>query len=105
MKLEKAKLISTKPISIFIEKTSQNLPINQTSIGIIPESRRENVSWKGFYYTIQPNEVFYFDRTNDWDRSFFKLENGVEFKIWCGDPMVWIKNHSVTVEFELPFEN
>ena len=72
------KLQATKKIRVFIEKYySEKIPLE----------RRESISWKGCYYTIEPNEILYFDRSNDWDVCYFKLENGAEFKIDCGNVM------------------
>jgi len=90
------KLQATKEIRVFIDKKLYgNTKIECTDVGKIPESKRENLSWKGCYYTIQPDEIFYFDRSNNWDVSYFKLENGAEFKIECGDFMSFVNSNSV----------
>jgi hypothetical protein len=86
------KLQATREIRVFIDKkTYGNTEIEHTDVGKIPKSRRESVSWKGCYYTIQPKETFFFDRSNGWDTSFFKLENGAEFKVGYGDPATFIQ--------------
>jgi len=91
-------LQATENIRVFIDKGRYgNTPINATDVGKIPESRRENLSWKGCYYTIQKGEKFTFDRGNDWDRCYFKLENGAEFLIHCGNPKSFIDRHKVNV--------
>lgn len=87
---QSTKLQATKEIRVFIDK-------KRTDISKIPESKRENLSWKGCYYTIMPTEVFYFDRSNNWDASYFKLENGAEFKIDCGNFMDFVKSKSVNI--------
>ena len=46
---------------------------------------------------VKQNEIFYFDRSNNWDASYFKLENGAEFKIACGDFMSFVNRHSIKV--------
>ncbi len=89
------KLLATEPVGIFIEKNDQNLPIEKTNIGKIPESRRERLSWKGCYYTILPNEEFYFRTSNNYDLSHFTLENGLDFKIDAGDPNAWIERNKI----------
>ena len=89
-------LKATENIRVFIDKGIYgNTPINATYVGNIPESRREDLSWKGCYYTIQKGEGFTFDRSNDWDRCYFKLENGAEFIIDCANPNWFIDNHNV----------
>lgn len=89
-------LQATESIRVFIDKRSYgNTPIDATDVGKIPESRREGLSWKGCYYTIQKGEKFTFDRSNDWDRCYFKLENGAEFLIGCGNPKSFIDMYNV----------
>ena len=41
------------------KKMYGNTKIERTNVGKIPEDRRENLSWKGCYYTIKENEIFY----------------------------------------------
>ena len=92
------KLQATKEVKVFIDKKMYgNTKIEHTDVGKIPEDRRENLSWKGCYYTIKQNEIFYFDRSNNWDASYFKLENGAEFEIACGDFMSFVNRHSIKV--------
>lgn len=92
------KLQATIGIRVFIDKKSYgNTKIENTDVGKIPEYRREHLSWKGCYYTIQPGETFYFDRSNDWDKSYFKLENGAEFLIHTGNPNTFIEENSVNI--------
>ena len=92
------KLKATKEIKVFIDKKYYgNTKLKHTEVGKIPENKRENLSWKGCYYTIMPNEIFFFDRSNNWDLSYFKLENGAEFKIECGDFMSFVNYHLVKV--------
>lgn len=91
------KLQATKEIRVFIDKKYYGNKLEHTQVGKIPENKRENLSWKGCYYTIGFNEVFYFDRSNNWDASYFKLENGAEFKIECGDFMSFVNRHSVNL--------
>ena len=91
-------LQATKEVKVFIDKKMYgNTKIERTDVGKIPEDRRENLSWKGCYYTIKENEIFYFDRSNNWDASYFKLENGAEFEIECGDFMSFVNRHSIKV--------
>jgi len=90
------KLQATKEVKVFIDKKMySNTKIEHTDVGKIPEDMREDLSWKGCYYTIKQNEIFYFDRSNNWDVSYFKLENGAEFKIDCGDFMSFVNRHSI----------
>ena len=92
------KLQATAPIKVFIDKKHYgNTDTKFTDVGKIPEHKREDVSWKGCYYTISPQEIFYFDRSNDWDASYFTLENGAEFRIGCGDFMSFVKRNSVNI--------
>ena len=92
------KLQATQQIRVFIDKEVYgNTKIELTNVGKIPEEKRENLSWKGCYYTIQPDEIFYFDRSNGWDTSYFKLSNGAEFIRYCGDFMDFVNQHSVKV--------
>ena len=91
------KLQATKEIKVFIDKKMYGDKTEYTDVGKIPEDRRDDLSWKGCYYTIKPNEIFYFDRSNNWDVSYFKLENGAEFKIYCGDFMSFVNSYSVNV--------
>lgn len=88
--MKKVKLQATKPIRVFIDK-------NYSGFGNIPEHKRENLSWKGCYYTIQPNEVFYFTDSNDYDKSWFELENGVVFLIECGNPKSFTDRELVNI--------
>ncbi len=89
-------LQATKEIKVFIDnKYYSNTPIELTEIGKIPNDRRINISWKGCYYIIKKDEKFIFDRTNNYDRCYFKLENGAEFLIYCGNPQSFIKNHNI----------
>lgn len=80
------KLQATKEVEVFFDKYYCNK---------LPLEKRERVSWKGCYYTIEPNEIFYFDRSNDWDLCYFKLSNGAEFKIDCGDVMYFINKYKI----------
>lgn len=80
------KLKAITPIRVFLEKTWKNVPIDKQDIGIVPVERRGNISWAGFYYTIQVGETFTFDDSNNWDTCFFRLENGLRFKKWCARP-------------------
>jgi hypothetical protein len=92
------KLEATQEIRVFIDKKLYgNTKLEVTDVGKIPEHRRENLSWKGCYYTIMPKEVFYFDRSNNWDSSYFKLENGAEFQVDYGNFMSFINDHSVNM--------
>lgn len=91
------RLQATKDIRVFIDKKTYNVKLEHTEIGKIPEDKREGLSWKGCYYTISTNEAFYFDRSNNWDVSYFKLENGAEFKIECGDFMSFVNRNSVKI--------
>ena len=92
------KLQATIPVRVFIDKKWYgNTLVEHTDVGKIPVDRREDLSWKGCYYTILPNEVFTFTHSNDWDRCFFKLENGAEFVIWCTRPQYMIDNYSLNV--------
>lgn len=90
-------LKATKKIRVFIDKKYYgNTPIESTDVGKIPVHKRENSSWKGCYYTIAPKEIFYFDRSNNYDRCYFKLQNGAEFLINCANPKSFIKEHNIT---------
>lgn len=85
------KLQATQPIRVFIDKNQYgNVPTEYTNVGKVPKERRENVSWKGCYYTIEKDEIFFFDRSNNYDTSFFKLLNGAEFKVYTGNPEYFI---------------
>ena len=89
-------LKATQNIRVFIDKKFYgNTPIESTTIGKIPKNRRENINWKGCYYTIEKGEVFAFDRSNDWDKCFFKLINGAEFSIDCGNPNSFIEKNNI----------
>lgn len=91
-------LQATKEIRVFIDKGSYgSTKLEGTQVNKIPINKRIDLSWKGCYYIIQPNEKFKFDRTNNWDSSFFLLDNGVEFKIECGDPKAWITRNGVNI--------
>jgi hypothetical protein len=57
---------------------------------LLPEVRQINKSWKGFSYIIKKGECFKYERTNNWDASFFSLDCGAEFKIEAGNPKRWI---------------
>jgi hypothetical protein len=92
------KLIATKPIRVFIEKNDMNLPIEKTNIGKIPADRRENISWKGCYYTIKPKEEFNYRDSNHYDLSHFTLNNGLNFKIETGNPIGWILSREITIK-------
>jgi hypothetical protein len=89
------KLQATKKIRVFIDKGTYNLSDEHTPIKYIPENKRESISWKGCYYTIEENEIFYFDNSNGWDKSYFKLECGVRFCIECGDYIAWINRNNI----------
>lgn len=91
------KLKAKEQIRVFIDKRIYKNQIKNTDIGKIPEDRRENLSSIGCYYTIQPNEIFYFNRSNNWDLSYFNLENGAEFKIETGDYMAFIKRNNIEI--------
>ncbi len=91
-------LQATQEIRVFIDKkTYGQTDIEKTVIGYIPKERRENVSWKGCYYTIKVGEKFRFDRSNDWDVCYFVLENKAEFEIDCSKPSWFIENHKVRI--------
>lgn len=90
------KLQATQPIRVFIDKGSYgNTPLDATDVGKIPPERRENLSWKGCYYTIKEGEEFSFDRSNAWDKCYFVLNNGAEFSVGCGNPQTFIDYHSI----------
>ncbi len=91
------KLQATKKIEVFIDKKSYSSNIEQTQVGKIPTEKRDRVSWKGCYYTIEPNEIFYFDRSNNWDLSYFTLENGAEFIIESGNYKGYIERNEVNI--------
>ena len=88
-------LQATKEIRVFIDKKYYNQEFTQ--VDSVPKNRRENISWKGCYYTIQKGEKFTFDRSNDWDRCYFKLINDVEFIIGCGNPKTFINKQKVII--------
>ena len=70
-------LQATENIRVFIDKGRYgNTPINATDVGEIHESRREDLSWKGCYYTIQKDEKFTFDRGNDWE-TFMDIDSSI----------------------------
>lgn len=94
---ENTKLKATKEIGVFIDKKWYNEEIKFTEVGKIPLERRERLNWKGCYYTIKPNEFLFFDRTNNWDRSYFKLENGAEFLVECGNPESFIEDNNIII--------
>jgi len=48
------------------------------------------VSWKGQVYEVQVGELVTFDRSNNWDLSYFTLEGGAEFKKYCGNPLSYL---------------
>jgi len=91
-------LVAKKSIRVFIEKNSQNLPIEKTNIGKIPESRREDLSWKGCYYTIKPKEHFFYRDSNHYDLSHFTLNNGIGFTIQTGNSLGWIMANEITIK-------
>ncbi|HEY6143783.1 MAG TPA: hypothetical protein VIV55_10265 [Flavobacterium sp.] len=91
------KLKATQPIKVFIDRKYYGDALENTQVGKIPENRRINVSWKGCYYIIAPNEEFEFDRCNNWDLSYFKLNNGAEFVIECGRPDSFIESNNVLI--------
>lgn len=37
-------------------------------------------------FQLKKGDKIIFLRTNDWDRSYFSLTTGAEFKIWMGNP-------------------
>ena len=92
---------ATKPIRVFVDAKiyghSGTEILEKTQLRKLPKDRIENLSWKGCYYTIQPNETVTFDRSNNWDYSYFMLDNGVEIRIDCGNPLNWISRN----EFEI----
>jgi len=91
-------LQATEDIRVFIDKGRYgSTPIEATDVGNIPNNRKENLSWKGCYYTIKKGENFTFDRSNDWDRCYFKLGNGAEFLIGCGNPKSFIDSNNINV--------
>jgi hypothetical protein len=87
------KIQATKPIRVFIDK-GHFKNAARTQVDKIPTDRQENLSWKGCYYTIQPKEIFSFDRSNDWDTLFFKLNNGAEFKASYGKLESFLTTHN-----------
>jgi hypothetical protein len=89
---------ATKNIRVFVDKRLYgNTKIEHTDVGKIPEHKREDLSWKGCYYTIEPDEIFYFDRDNRWDACFFKLSNGAEFKIDVCDYKAWANRNEAVI--------
>lgn len=50
-----------------------------------------NPSWKGQLYEVQVGERITFDRSNNWDRSYFKLGSGVSFLVECGNPLAYFE--------------
>lgn len=96
-----SQLIATKPIRVFILKSSMNLPLEKTNIGKIPEDRRENLSWKGCYYTINLDESFFYIDSNYFDLCHFKLNNGLTFEIQRGNPLNWVLENEVIIKGRL----
>jgi hypothetical protein len=90
-------LQATEKIKVFIDKKYYGQALEHTQVGKIPEDRRVDLSWKGCYYFIEVGEQFTFDRGNDWDLSYFKLNNGAEFVIGCGNPKSFIETHKVKI--------
>lgn len=87
---DKTKLIAQSQTEVFVENTLSGFKN-------IPKDRQNRVSWKGCYYIIEPGEEVIFDRTNDWDRSYFKLSNGAEFMIWVGKPELWTERNNFKI--------
>lgn len=87
------RLIANKPVDVFID-TPRFRGIDD-AFGIIPKFPPERIikqSYAGFHYIIEEGETFYFDRCNDWDLSYFKLNNGVQFVIGCANLETYLKN-------------
>lgn len=80
------KLVALKPISIFIKVPYFNGKEDAFGIrGKFRPEQMENPNYLGFTYTIAKGEVFNFDRSNDWDVTYYTLSNGVEFKFDTGN--------------------
>ena len=85
--------ISREPIKVFIKVIRfQGKDDAFEIISKFPKERIINRSWKGFYYIIEKGESFFFDRCNNWDLSYFKLNNGVEFVVPCTNLEVYLRN-------------
>lgn len=89
---EGAKLKATKPMEIYIEFTRFRGQSDEEEL--LSKFKKEDVegkSWKGFTYKIKPGEEFSFDQSNNWDRSYFRLSNGIRFLIEAGNPVRWLR--------------
>ena len=53
------KLQATKELRVFVDRLLYSADVSFTEVGKVPEDKRENLSWKGCYYTIQAGEVFH----------------------------------------------
>lgn len=89
------KLQATKELRVFVDRLLYSADVSFTEVGKVPEDKRENLSWKGCYYTIQAGEVFHLLRCNNWDKSFFKLGCGAEFSVDTGDVEKFLTAHSI----------
>jgi hypothetical protein len=55
-----------------------------TNIAKLNQNRILEESYSGAKYQLKKGDVVFFDRTNNWDLSFYLTPCGVEFKIDCG---------------------
>jgi len=82
-------LIATEDISVFVEKSYMQS---------IPADERERESWKGCYFTIKKGNEFSYLRSNDYDKSYFKLSNGATFLIEVGRPESWVERNNIKIK-------
>lgn len=55
-----------------------------TNIGKLNQSRIIKESYAGADYQLRKGDVVKFDRTNNWDLSYYKTPCGGEFSMDCG---------------------
>jgi len=55
-----------------------------TNIAKLDQTRILKESYAGVDYQLKKGDVITFDRTNNWDLSYYKTPCGIEFKLDCG---------------------
>lgn len=55
-----------------------------TNLSKLDKSRIIKTDYSGADYQLKKGDKVIFDRTNNWDLSYYKTPCGVEFKIDCG---------------------
>jgi hypothetical protein len=69
---------------VFIHNKFIGQKFEHTNLAKLNPKRIISIDWSGAKYQLKKKDVITFERSNNWDCSYYKTPCGVEFKLDCG---------------------